>query len=214
MSKTHKDNVVPGGYCPPMTLRAVAIFCYSLATFGGYRFGGSSYVVGLVAWHLLFVATVRFLRAYDSRALEAKVEGYPRWIYIISMVTGGCIVLALLASAVAAGAFESTPAAHAFMLDPIDRATWSAFFLVQANAALTAGLLKDFVVCDDGLEVAFTVHHAVSAAGMVLCLTYPRGMGLVAVNGGVAELGTQCWNYKVGRASWWETVGHIGSYVG
>ena len=67
----------------------------------------------------------------------------------------------------------------------------------QGNAALCAGMLKDFIVYEQEISTSLAVHHVLTVSGTLLSVALPVGNGLAATIAVVAEFGSSCLNLYV-----------------
>jgi hypothetical protein len=182
-------------FCSPGVLAAFATVCWCATLVGGYLAAGAWHTAGVFFWFTLYWVTCRRLKGSGAYFLE-ELEGYPMWSYWSAIMNGAVVLPACCAAAcVVSGA--PSPFAEDFLLSRVEIGTSLNFWVAQGNAALCAGMLKDFVVYDRGMELHFALHHAVATFGLVLCLMLPAGAVIGSVNAVLAELGTQCYNYYV-----------------
>lgn len=190
-----------GGFLSPTATRVVVGVSWAAAVLGALQLGGLLWVIfpaSVVAWHAFYVAWCRFLQRYNNGSLLRLLDGYGAWSYLAAMTSGGLVLpVCLVAAAVTAGALSSAEGANSFLMGALEPDSWAMFFIAQLHASLIAGLLKDYVVYDGGLELVFAAHHIVSIAGCMLCLSLPVGAGFAAANAVVAELGSTFYNYAV-----------------
>ena len=200
---------MPLPVCSPGAQRCFHWLCGALACLGGYVYAGGWHTMGVVFWHSLYVGVCRVLQQRDDDAAVrgreaywgALLEGYPRWSYLVALLNGGAVMPAMLWCAARAttgsGSLLGGVDEVGFLLPPPQPGSTASFFIAQGNAALCAGMLKDFVVYPQGLELHFAAHHFATVLGNIVCLALPTGVGLAAVNSVVAELGSQCYNVDV-----------------
>eukprot|EP00729_Bicosta_minor_P013922 gene13922-15607_t len=133
----------------------------------------------------------------------AESKGYPYWSYWSSLLNAGlvmpgCLLLALVAAAERENGDGNGYNFNAFfsddvLLPPLEIGSRVQFWVAAGNAECSKTLY------DGQMEVWLAVHHAITIAGNVLCLAFPMGNVLAAVNSAVAELGSTCYNlYAVG----------------
>ena len=190
-----------GGFLSPTATLVVVGVSWATAVLGSLQLGGLLWVIfpaSVVAWHTFYVAWCRYLQRYNNGSLQRLLDGYGAWSYLAAMTSGGLVLpVCLLAAAVTSGALLSPESANSFLMGTLDPNSWAMFFIAQLHASLIAGLLKDYVVYEGGLELVFAAHHIVSIAGCMLCLALPVGAGFAAANAVVAELGSTFYNYAV-----------------
>ena len=207
---------VKGEPCSPAVLRAAVT--YSLVVgiyFGGYQYS-VYFPVSVLVWYAVLVFAVRCLQRHEG--CNEMVLGYPRWSYLVSLGCGGALLTLMLVSFYSGDGTEAQGgwtvdgnnldgttlggALDAFLHAPSPAAATPLARLLhmQPSALLFAGLLKDYVVYERGLEFVFLLHHLVSITGVILCLHLERGAGIGVLNMVVAELGSQVYNNMVLRS--------------
>ena len=221
-TRTASSNMPDDGdglpLCSPTVQRALLVLCWLVALVGGYAFGGAWHSCGVLLWHTLYVRACRLMQGRAGGYYNAALERYPRWSYWLSLLNGALVMPAMLWCACAAHAWGGAPPGDGSAATPDDAGALAAlrrddfllpalapggtvaFWLAMGNAALCAGMLKDFVVyAPEGLELHFALHHLATVLGNIVCLAFGAHAGgaLAALNSVVAELGSQCYNVDV-----------------
>jgi len=175
--------------CTLEVQRCFLALCWSMVLSVGYAYAGLQHVAGVFFFLAVYVFQGKLLQ-WRAKGFLDDFEGYPRWSYWQSLFNGGLV----MPLCVAAAALTHNSANASFLESPVVPGTWSTFWLAQGNAALCAGMLKDFIVYKQEISVNLAVHHVLTVSGTLLSIALPVGNGLAATIAVVAEAGSSCLN--------------------
>ena len=155
-----------------------------ISGYGAYAFDvnqSASAISATVFWTLLYSALCLFFVNVLPDGRE-PLEGFATGLYYVSSIHQVLAMIFLLSLALVPN-------------HPSNYTAWfyggwkdSQFFERQIFYSCFGYALKDFIVAE--VDFGFFLHHLFTIIGAVLCLKSPLGVGIITLNGVVAEVGS------------------------
>lgn len=145
----------------------------------------------IAAWTCVFDLIYEFFYSYEFLQKDPTNSGCPMAANACGIVhqLGLCSVIPICLLLIA----HFTCGLHDWWVGDWDEGPFTLRFLARHVFYATFGLeFKD--LWHDGMNAAFLVHHMFAFAGLLVCLFFDAGVGIVILNGASAEFGSGFYN--------------------